>query len=76
MIWLRLQTYLVTSINNSTLTDKERVMKESELKEMVDGLMELLTDCHAPAADTRDWVLIDRINDTWTMLEGISNSIK
>lgn len=51
-------------------------MKESELKEMVDGLMELLTDCHAPAADTRDWVLIDRINDTWTMLEGISNSIK
>ena len=51
-------------------------MKESELKEMVEGLMELLTDCHGPASDVRDWVLVDRINDTWALLEGISNSSK
>ena len=29
----------------------------------------LLSDCHAPAADTRDWKLVDRINDAITKLE-------
>lgn len=29
----------------------------------------LLSDCHAPASGTRDWKLVDRINDTITKLE-------
>ncbi|MCP4987559.1 MAG: hypothetical protein GY928_16330 [Colwellia sp.] len=29
----------------------------------------LLSDCHAPASDVRDWKLVDRINDAITKLE-------
>ena len=29
----------------------------------------LLSDCHAPAADVRDWKLVDRINNAITKLE-------
>ena len=34
-------------------------------------LAQLLCDCHQPAADTRDWKLVDRINVAMTMLEEI-----
>ena len=50
-------------------------MNDKELKEMVEGLMELLTDCHTPACDTRDWALVDRINDSWSMLEDLNNRL-
>lgn len=50
-------------------------MSDAELKEMTAQLMELLTDCHQPASDIRDWKLVDRINDSWKMLETINNSI-
>jgi len=35
-------------------------------KEMV---INLLSDCHAPALDVRDWKLVDRINDAIIKLE-------
>ncbi len=31
--------------------------------------VDLLSDCHTPAADVRDWKLVDRINDAITKLE-------
>ena len=34
-------------------------------------LAELLSDCHTPAADQRDWQLVDRINHEIGTLEQI-----
>lgn len=50
-------------------------MKDSELKQMCEELMILLSDCHRPASDIRDWELVDRINNHYAMLENISELI-
>ena len=50
-------------------------MSDLELKEMVEGLMELLNDCHTPASVTKDWALVDRINNNWSMLEDLNNRL-
>lgn len=34
-------------------------------------LKALLVDCHRPAADVRDWVLVDRINTAIADLEDL-----